>query len=288
MKISFWKEAVEFPKNKNDKISLAKKVSGSDNLPLIEYVDDLDKLLSVITTFCWSPFVFSGNRSSDNFLSCDFIVLDIDNGLSIKESEIRVAGMGISCVCLPSPSFSQENQKHRLIFPLLRTIYNVEVLYSTLDYMLNIFPEADAQCVDAARWFCMSTMDDGFFQDGKLLSPIYPTPKKEVDVRLKNEKFQVDVSDGIKGLVRSLYGKDRERVPEAVSFFLENAHSGLSGLWINSLNSCCFSLGLSGIEEDVIIEVLETIAPSPLDKKDLYQIHRAVRDGRKNRENPDL
>lgn len=287
MKLSVYKKASYSAKSKEDKNQLALLCS-KPNVPDIVEINTDSDLIAAVTSYAWSPSIFSGIRHGDNFISCDFLAVDFDSGYKIEEAEAVVQKEGLCAVCLPSSSHTSEHHKFRLIFPLSKTIFNKDVYDSTWEYVRKMFPMLDESCSDYARFYIRSSMDDGFFQDGELLSPFYPTPKKEVDVRLKNEKFQVDVSDGIKGLVRSLYGKDRERVPEAVSFFLENAPSGLSGLWINSLNSCCFSLGLSGVEEDVIIEVLETISPSPLDKKDLYQIHRAVRDGNKNRESSDI
>lgn len=54
------------------------------------------------------------------------------------------------------------------------------------------------------------------------------------------------------------------------------------------LNAFAFSLSLSGIESDVILQLCEDLAPLPLDKSDLYQINKAVKDGEKRRADEEL
>jgi hypothetical protein len=281
MKISIWKEANQLPTTKKDKEKLAKLTSGKNNLPSEISIDNEDQLISAVTTFCWSPSLFDGHRTNKNFKSCDFMVLDIDDGLSIEQSEARIAKTGLACLCLPSPSFTEKNQKHRLVFPLAKTIYSTEDFNSTLEYLFTIFPEGDRQCVDTARWFCMSKLDSGFWQDGAFLMPKTIEKQKTTSVKFIPEEAQVIVPEDKKELVAYLYGKERTHIPESVEFFLTNAHTGLPGLWINSLNSFCFSLSLSGIDGNIIHEVVEKLAPSSLDNRDIYQINRSIKDAAK-------
>jgi hypothetical protein len=174
-----------------------------------------------------------------------------------------------------------EFEKFRLIFPLAKTILCKDDFDATWSWLQEQFPELDVQCSDYARWYAPSKMEAGFWQDGDFL-----VPKKAV----KQESYksivehQVLVPDELSEIVELLYGKKRETIPEAVEFFLANAHSGLSGLWINSLNACVFSLALSGVDATIIEEVIAKISPSELDSKDLYQIKRSVKDGTKARE----
>jgi hypothetical protein len=214
-------------------------------------------------------------------MSIDFIVLDIDDGCSILESENRVKKLGLAALCLPSPSFTVENQKHRLIFPLCKTITSIRVFEATMQSLFMEFPEADPTCTDAARWFCVSSMDDGFYQDGDFLLPVEKEQEKEREYNVS--EVQIDVTEDIEKIVEQLYGKKRETISESVSFFLKEAHTGLPGLWISSLNSFAFSLALSGVDDSVIYDIVEQLAPNPLDKKDLYQINRSCRDGRNKR-----
>lgn len=281
MKITIYPKANYLPKSKEDKIALSKKVS-NPNFPEVVDVANEDELIKIVTSTGWSPCTFSGFRHNDNFVSCDFMSLDIDSGLTIESAEKRVQNLGLCCLCLPSPSHSTQAHRFRLIFPLAKTIYNQDDFEATWNWLQEQFPELDKQCSDLARWFAPSKLDDGFWQDGDFLIPKKQEIQKNVNASFR--ETQVEVPENIKDIVKLLYGVDRETIPEAVEFFLTNAHTGLSGLWINSLNSFCFSLALSGVDDILIKEVVESVAPEPLDNKDEYQIKRSIRDGRSYRD----
>lgn len=281
MRLSIYPKVNFLPKNKEDKI-LQSKLASNPNLPQTLEINTDDDLINAVTSYGWSPSLFSGFRHNDNFVSADFMSLDIDSGLSIEEAEKRVQNLGLACLCLPSPSHNSKHHKFRLIFPLAKTILSCEDFDETWNWLQKQFPELDNQCSDYARWYAPSKMEDGFWQDGEFL-----VPKKAPQVQqnsLSYKETQVEVPDNLKDIVKLLYGKDRETIPDSVEFFLTNAHTGLPGLWINALNSCVFSLALSGVDDTIIEEVMEKISPEPLDKKDLYQIKRAISDGKKIRE----
>jgi hypothetical protein len=276
MKLSIFSKVNYLPKNKDDKIAQS-KLASNPNLPqVIEIASDED-LINAVTSYGWSPSIFSSFRHNDNFVSTDFMSLDVDSGLRIEDAEIRIQRLGLACLCLPSPSFTPEFHKFRLIFPLAKTILNRDDFDATWDWMQGQFPELDAQCSDYARWYAPSKMEAGFWQDGEFL-----VPKKAQQAQvssLNRAETQVIVPEEISEVVKLLYGKERETIPESVSFFLENAHTGLPGLWVQSLNACTFSLALSGVEEDIIWQVMEKICPDKLDKTDTYQIKKSIKDG---------
>ena len=280
MRLSIYPRVNFLPKNKDEK-ALQSKLASNPNLPqTLEIVTEED-LINAVTSYGWSPSIFSGVRHNDNFVSTDFMSLDIDSGLRIEDAEMRVQSLGLACLCLPSPSHTPEAHRFRLVFPVAKTIFLQEDFDATWDFLQKQFPELDAQCSDYARWYAPSKMEAGFWQDGEFLVP------KKAPQQALNEVYketQVDVPDNIKDVVKLLYGRDRETIPEAVSFFLENARTGLPGLWVNSLNACVFSLALSGVDDTIIEEVISNIAPNELDKVDSYQINRAIRDGKKARE----
>jgi hypothetical protein len=282
MKLSIYPRVNFLPKNKDEK-ALQSKLASNPNLPQILEINTEEDLINAVTSYGWSPSIFSGVRHNDNFVSTDFMSLDIDSGLRIEDAEKRVQSLGLACLCLPSPSHTQELHKFRLIFPLAKTIFTPEDFDATWDFLQNQFPELDAQCSDYARWYAPSKMDDGFWQDGEFL-----VPKKAPQIQqnfLNYKETQVDVPEGLSEIIKLLYGKDRETIPESVEFFLTNAHTGLPGLWINALNSCVFSLALSGVDDTIIEEVIAKIAPEALDKRDLYQINRSIKDGKKAKQN---
>lgn len=282
MRLSIYPKVNFLPKNKDEK-ALQSKLASNPNLPQVLEINTDEDLINAVTSYGWSPSIFSGVRHNDNFVSTDFMSLDIDSGLRIEDAEKRVQSLGLACLCLPSPSHTEAAHRFRLIFPLAKTILTQDDFDTTWDFLQKQFPELDAQCSDYARWYAPSKMEAGFWQDGEFLVP-KKAPQKEATVYNLKET-QVEVPEELGEIVKLLYGKDRDTIPEAVEFFLTNAHTGLSGLWINSLNSCVFSLALSGVDDTIIEEVIAKVSPEPLDNKDLYQIKRSIRDGKKAREN---
>jgi hypothetical protein len=282
MKLSIYPRVNFLPKNKDEK-ALQSKLASNPNLPQVLEIGNDEDLINAVTSYGWSPSIFSGVRHNDNFVSTDFMSLDIDSGLRIEDAEKRVQSLGLACLCLPSPSHTEAAHRFRLIFPLAKTILNCEDFNSTWDFLQKQFPELDAQCSDYARWYAPSKMEAGFWQDGEFLVPKKaPTKEKEI---YNIKETQVLVPEELGDIVKLLYGKERDTIPEAVEFFLTNANTGLPGLWINSLNSCVFSLALSGVDDSIIEEVISKISPELLDSKDLYQIKRSIKDGRKAKEN---
>jgi hypothetical protein len=284
MKLSIFPTANPHPIGPEEKKLVTYQVS-RPNLPHTSEFSDEDSLIELVTKYAWSPFVFSGYRLADNFISCDLLVYDIDDGLTIDDAKLKVEAANLACLCLPTPSHSDELHKFRLIIPLAKTIYSPEIYEATWNEGAKLFGTVDPSCRDLARYFNGSTMDDGFWNEGELFEPIEPPAiSPEPDSRQFVNSVLKPVSGDMKELVRSIYGEDRTVVPEAVEFFLRNAHTSLPGEWINALNRFCFSLSLSGIDEAAIISLCESLAPNELDKKDKYQINRAIHDGRKARE----
>jgi hypothetical protein len=282
MKISIYKEANYVPTTKEEKRALAFKTS-SPNVPTILEVANEEELIAAISSFAWSPSIFSGVRLDENFISTDFMALDIDDGMTISQAENRVQQLGLCALCLPSPSHTEEQNKFRLVFPLAKTIFSHSDYDATWNWLAEKFPELDRQCSDSCRWYAASKLGDGFWQDGDFLLP-QKAKEEEKELEYSREQNLVAVPENLKEQIKLLYGKDRESCPESVEFFLTNAHTGLSGLWVNSLNSCCFSLALSGVSDILIEEMVESVAPEPLTKIDEYQIKRAIRDGKRYRD----
>ena len=280
MKLSIYPKANFVPANKEEKREMA-FLASNPNIPEILEVNTDEELINAISSFAWSQSIFSGVRLDENFISADFMGIDVDNGLTIAQAEKRIQTLGLACLCLPSPSHTEEHNKFRLVFPLAKTILNHQDFDSTWDWLLEKFPELDKQCSDEARWYAPSKLGDGFWQDGLFLLPV-KAKAPDQDLAVINQNL-VEVPEDLKEIVTMLYGKERDKFPEAVEFFLSNAHTGLSGLWTNSLNSCCFSLALSGVDDMLIEQVMEQVAPEPLTKIDNYQIKRACRDGKRKR-----
>lgn len=282
MQISIFPKALAHPATKEDKVKNALYVSKPYH-PQIVDVSSEDDLIKYVTSYAWSPSIFSEYRNNDGFISTDFMVLDIDQGLTIEQAEARCERLGLCHLILPSPSFTLEHHKFRLIFLLVETIYSKDVYDQTWQYLQSLFPEIDKQCCDYARFYYGSKADNGVWGEGDLLSPIKLDPKP-LSIKYDKTTDYVPV-EGYADLsiLEKIYGKTPDKIPKRVDFFLKNAPNGLPGEWIVSLNHCCFTLALQGVEEAIIQDVIESLAPEPLDKRDLATMNRAIKDGSKSR-----
>lgn len=241
-----------------------------------------EQLFELVTQYGWSPSIFTGYRQNATFSFCDVLALDIDDGMRLQDAERICKDNSLCALISPSPSFTEEHHKFRIIFPLVRSIHSPDQFTATWQKLAALFPQVDEQCKDLARFFfpCKPDPDHSVWIDGELLEPA-EVPEKVVDRWGKREYNLVD-TDGLqsKDALILLFGELPEKVSEAVAHFLENAHTGLSGEWTNSLNACCFALAAKGVDEDKIWEVTQRVAPEPLDDSDEYQIERAIRDGK--------
>jgi hypothetical protein len=285
MKLSIFPECLPLPKNKAEK-SKASRFASRPYLPEVVEIENDDQLLDAVCNFAWSPFVFKKARLQEDFLSTDFLVLDIDEGLTILEAENRVEEAGVTCLCVPSTSHTPKAHRFRLIFPLSKTITNLDEFQASMKNLVESFPESDPQCVtDSARYYFAHTQDDGFWLEGNLLEPTTPKvePKyRDYDRPDTSDSIKVDLS--IAEIVKELYGKEREYIPEAVDLFIKEAHTGFPGSWNINLNRCAFVLGLQNIELEAIEDLISYLAPQPLDKNDMYTIKRAWNQGNESRE----
>lgn len=279
MKISIFPK-INFHPTAEQKPELS-KMSSKPHYPEVREFNSEEELFDLITQFGWSPSIFTGHRNNSNFSFCDVLALDIDDGMRLDEAELICKNNSLSALISPSPSFTEELHKFRIVFPLVRSISTQDEFVATWQKLAKMFPSIDEQCKDMARFFfpCKPDFDNTVWISGDFLQPVN-IPEKRVDNRIRREYSLIN-TEGLesKDALISLYGELPERVSEAVAHFLENAHTGLQGQWINSLNACCFTLASQGIPHAKIYEVISAVSPEALDAKDEYQIERAFRDG---------
>lgn len=279
LKISIFPSVNPLPQSKEEKKTESFKASAPYK-PEVKTVATEAELIETVTNYAWSPAVFDGTRKAENFVSCDFLVYDIDEGMTIDQADAIVTKLGLCCLCLPSPSHTELSHRFRLIFPLATSITDIESFDATWQEGAKHF-SVDEQCSDSCRFYFGSTQNDGFWIEGKFFEPV--TVSRGTEKLVHNNSNMLIVGDDIKATVEQIYGEPRTKVPEVVDHFIRNAHTGLKGSWVNSLNAFCFSLALTGVHNDVIVSACETLAPETLDKKDRYQINRAIKDGERMR-----
>lgn len=283
MHLSVFKK-IHLPKNKEEKGLLAKYAS-NPFLPEVVECNDIKQLINTTTTYGYSPSIFKNYRKKSGFLYTDFIILDLDDGLTIPDALIRIQNLNITCVCLTTASHTEYNHRFRLMFPLVKRISNNNDYVCTIEYMHNLFPECDQQCKDESRFYYPSNLtDDGFVYEGELLVPIISLDDQNSTSETLKSKRLVLVSPDIEKTVESIYGANRTTIPQNVDFFIRNAHTGLPGCWNNTINSVCFTLGLNGFTYDDVYGIIQKLAPEELDDRDIFTIERAYNQGFESRE----
>lgn len=284
MKLSIFSKAKPLPSSKEEK-TYESQFASMPHLPEVIEIATEDDLIHAVTNFVYSPSIFNGYRKEANFKSADFMVLDIDEGLTIPEAEKRCEELKLTVLCVPSTSHTPEKHKFRLIFPLLKTITDQEIFMATINKLAESFPECDPACLHSSRFYFSSRMDDGFWLEADLLEPVVPVKEEKRSFGPVDTSEKVKTPIELKQLITDLYGEERTYINEHVHHFLTQAHTGLPGTWVCDLNNACFILSLQGIPEDDILDLMEYLAPrGQLTKRDVDTIKRAIRDGNKKRE----
>lgn len=286
MEVSIFPKAKAHPKNKEEKV-VNSKYASSPYTPETVKFDSEEGLIDIITKYTWSPMVFENYRRESDFIKTDLIAFDIDDGMTIDEAEIVVKSLGLSALCMPSTSHTEEHNKFRLIFPLSRSIHDIDEYKESYMKLSEFFP-VDPQCKDLARFYYGSTDDDGFWVEGDLYTPVKPQPKLSETFDRAKYAESIEVGEELKDVVMALYQEDKEKIPEQIDFFIRNAHTGLQGTWHNSANSFIFTLALQNVPFERVAAVFEEIAPEPLDAHDEYLLERAYSDGKKKRQEEEV
>ncbi len=280
MRLSVFTKAKALPSKEEKNVEA--RFSSKPYPPEVVDFSTEDDLIDIICNNCWSPFIFNGFRKQDNFVSTDLAVLDIDEGLKIEEAEEIVKDLGLTCLCLPTTSHSEELHKFRLIFPLSRTIRCKDVYAATMKKIGAHFPYDPACLTDYARFFFGSTTEDGFYFEADLLEPA-PPEKAENDRRTDfNTRERVTVGETLEELVEKLYGEPRDEVPEPIAYFLENAPDNLSGEWFFASNRFLFTCGLSALDQETVEEVFFSLYP--YDELTPQRVDKIYMDGYNSRE----
>lgn len=135
------------------------RVSVSDNKKIFKPQDvgSLHELGDIITRTNWSCGTFKDNhRNIENFISSNFMALDIDEGCSIEEAARRLKPY--SHIIAPSKSHKREKNgviadRFRIVVVLDEEVNNKDDYYQTYAELMKLFPEADKACKDPSRFF---------------------------------------------------------------------------------------------------------------------------------------
>lgn len=189
----------------------------------------------------WSPFVFKENyRKKNNFLHTDVLVADIDENLSCKDAMERLQQYQLAySLTFTRNHLRQKNNKvcdrYRIVIPLMNRINSPLEYFFAWRSLSQIIPEMDMACKDQSRYYYPSLGVDPQYSTGILLD--------------NGEKLDLPFDS-------------------AITYFLENAHTGLPGTWNVTLNKTAFSMAQKGLSLSDICRVIGDYAPGPLTAKD--------------------
>jgi hypothetical protein len=282
MKLSVFPKSIALPKSAEEKASQARFVSKPYKPEVKEFTTE-DDLIELVTNYAYSPFIFQEYRRESDFLSTDLVVFDIDEKMKIEEAEKIINELQLTCLCLPSTSHSEEHHKFRLIFPLSRTISDPDDFRATYAKLAENFP-VDPQTKDLCRFYYGSRMTAGFWLEGSLLTPVHSKKPEKRDRKDYDQTERVTVGKSLEELVQALYDEPRERIPEGIAYFLENAPDNLQGEMFKASNSFLFSAALAGLEEDRIKTVFYSLYKYEVTNKVRYTVDKIIKEGYDERE----
>lgn len=102
----------------------------------------------------FTPALFNGKRKKENFKQQEIYALDFDNGVTIDEFLARAEKYCLlPAFVYATFSDSEEQQRFRAVFINDCTATDEKAASIILEFLLNIFPEADQCCGDVSRLF---------------------------------------------------------------------------------------------------------------------------------------
>jgi hypothetical protein len=135
-----------------------KSVSG-----ILANFSNLSDLERVIVKHAWSPAVFQDNcRRNENFKRMSVMGLDFDGNAMIKDvaGKLRILDLEFSITLTRHHQKQKGNKppcdRFRVVIPLEEPITNQKEFLETWRSIRNEFPQIDAQCKDAARFYFAS------------------------------------------------------------------------------------------------------------------------------------
>lgn len=173
MKITIFKKATLIGQSKEE---AARKASDGE----VVEIKNHNFFFELIKKFAWSPSVFKENkRKNTNFIETSLMVLDIDEGMSLREALEQVKLLGYTTIVGTTPTHQQEKNgviadRYRVIFPLSYPITSPEIFTTTMKVLHTSFPVSDPNCKDLARFYfpCSRVA----FQEGyRKLIPVHET-----------------------------------------------------------------------------------------------------------------
>lgn len=161
-----------------------------DNFITAEFERD-DDLLTIITNKTYSLGIFENNhRTNENFRGSHYVGLDFDEGMTLEEAKFRFSKYHHIIATSKSHQKEKKNKRTGAVKPpcdrfrvILKTekyIDNPDDFKATVSKLMEVFPDADPQCKDAARFFYASPEVVSYKFDGETIPVVKYEPPKNV------------------------------------------------------------------------------------------------------------
>lgn len=243
------------------KITIYPKATSNARNSALGTVIDTASIDKTVENHSWSPGIFKNNkRNIENFIEANIIALDIDEKLSLVDAEDRLKVLNYEASISLSKSHQKDKNgikcdRFRIIFFINKTITCPLQYDATWSHLYSLFPEADPQTKDCARFYFPSKFYKRF--EGTKLAVKEPE-KKEITPLFKTSNAPKKVILGKHSL-----------------HFLLNAQSGLNGSFNASLNKAVYEMGRSGLPRDLTLHLIESVSPHALDSNDMTTFNSA-------------
>lgn len=152
------------------------KYSWSDGFSRVEPREGTEQeLCEFIKTHTWSPAAFkSEKRNTENFLSTELIVLDVDEGATLEQA--REIFKPYKHIIATTRNHQKEKNgvicdRYRVILFLAAPITDIRQFAATWNNVAEKFPFIDKQAKDPARLF-YSSKELVSINDGELIQPV--------------------------------------------------------------------------------------------------------------------
>lgn len=220
--------------------------------------DDIDVMARVINTFTNSPIIWAkGTRNKENFIRCNWIALDFDNGVFLKDILLKVKDMVHIVGTTKRHQLPKENE---LPWDRFRVWLKLEKEITSL-----------VEYEECMKWYAIEWGSDIRATDGakKFM------PCKEI-VSINKEGLLVPIMRwviNIKKVNYTAFSAERKTMPPFIKDFLS------AGVPSGDRNLACFKCGLHLTRCGYSVEqIIDMIMASPIPLNQSSQVHREVKE----------
>ena len=164
---------------------------------------DKADVVSAITHQPWSPIIWSGARSKENFFQSKFLVYDVDENLTLDEAKRRLDEAGYKYLIALSRNHQREKHgkvedRFRVVLELNRLVQDWHTYSHTWEHFrTRLLAEAD-QAAGLATQIFYPCSELKFAAEGALVEPVEPAGDSLVETSQNSNV--IDLRDhGLKG-----------------------------------------------------------------------------------------